>query len=86
MKELEKEEEEVESEPEAEAEVEEDEDLDMEEEEEVETTTPRKRRIVKEKVKKRRTAPVKAAVKRGKKASHPKASTSNLPADRKSVV
>jgi origin recognition complex subunit 1 len=80
LKELEKEEEEVESEPEAEVEVEEDEDVDMEEEEEVETTTPRKRRITKEKtVKKRRTAP-KAPVKRGKKASHPKASTSNLPA------
>jgi origin recognition complex subunit 1 len=74
-------EEEVESEPEAEVEVEDDEDVDvdMEEEEEVETTTPRKRRITKEKVKKRRTAP-KAPVKRGKKASHPKASTSNLPA------
>jgi origin recognition complex subunit 1 len=75
-------EEEVESEPEADVEVEEDEDVDvdMEEEEEVETTTPRKRRITKEKVKKRRTAPTKAPVKRGKKASHPKASTSNLPA------
>jgi origin recognition complex subunit 1 len=73
-------EEEVESEPEAEAEVEVEEDEDVDMEEEVETTTPRKRRITKEKViKKRRTAP-KAPVKRGKKASHPKASTSNLPA------
>ena len=77
MKELKEEEEEVESEPEAE--VEEDVDVEMEEEEVVETTTPRKRRITKEKVKKRRIAP-KAPVKRGKKASHPKVSTSNLPA------
>ena len=78
LKELEKEEE-VESEPEVEAE--EDEVVDMEAEDEVETTTPRKRKITKEKVvKKRRTVSVKAPVKRGKKASHPKASTSNLPA------
>ena len=76
MKELE----EVESEHEAEVEVEdEDVDVEMEEEEVVETTTPRKRRIAKEKVKKRRIAP-KVPVKRGKKTSHPKASTSNLPA------
>jgi len=79
LKELEKEEE-VESEPEAEVE-DEDMDMDMEVDEEVETTTPRKRKITKEKVvKKRRTVSVKAPVKRGKKASHPKASTSNLPA------
>jgi hypothetical protein len=82
LKELEKEEEEeVEEVEDEEVEIEED-DGDVEMEEDVETTTPRKRKVAKEKIiKKRRTIPAttKVPVKRGKKASHPKASTSNLP-------
>lgn len=77
-------EEDVVSEVEAEAEFgeEDDEDVHMEMDEEVETTTPRKRKIKEKTIKKRRTAPAttKVPTKRSKKASHPKASTSNLPA------